>query len=508
MKLAVLFGKAGLEYPPEYGEIEIETIVTDSRKVVRGCLFLCIQGLHEDGHGHVSDAIKAGAAVIVAERVREACVGGAAAYILLENTRRAAALLYNAWYNNPAGQLKIIGVTGTNGKTSVSTLLCEVFEGVGFRCGLIGTVCCRSAGGRALALSEAQSANTMTTPDPELLYAMLAQMVADGVEYVFMEVSSHALALCKVDAICFEMAVFTNLTQDHLDFHGDMQGYFCAKKKLFSMCRRAVVCVDDEAGKELMKQLRKARCPAVTCSVRQGDYLALDIRSEGMRGSRYRLRTPMGEVPMSIGIAGSFSVTNSLLVAAVACECGIDPFRTEGILRLTRGVSGRMERLFVDPEFGFSGLIDYAHTPDALEKLLKSVRAVRKPKERIVLIFGCGGERDRGKRKEMAIIASRLADEVIVTADNARGENPEQIFSDILRGIDREKPYRVIRDRATAIETAVLEARDGDILILAGKGHERYEITAEGKRPFDERKIVQQALRRRAARDREDHEET
>lgn len=495
MKLSELFGRAGLEFPPEAGDIEIKQIVTDSRRVTPGSLFLCIEGLHTDGHGYVDDAIKAGAAVIVAERVRDACVGGAAAFILLENTRKASALLYNALYGNPCEKLKIIGVTGTNGKTSVCTLLREVFEAAGYRCGLIGTVCCESADGTLLTPNHENPLANMTTPDPEQLYAMLARMVADGVEYVFMEVTSHALALCKVDAICFDMAVFTNLTQDHLDFHGDMESYFEAKQKLFSLCRRGAVNGDDPYGARLLKNIR---CPVVTCSTGEGDYCALDVELRGVGGSAYRMRTPGGIIPLRLAIPGSFSVTNSLLAGAVALEYGIPAEVLTGVFAHTAGVCGRMERVRFCKENDPTVFIDYAHTPDALEKLLKSIRQFRGAESRILLVFGCGGDRDRSKRRQMAHVASRLADFVIVTSDNSRSEDPERIISDIMKGMDKEKAHTVIPDRRLAIRSAVLEARAGDLVILAGKGHERYEIDAKGRHPFDEREIVRDALRERA----------
>ena len=494
MKVSELFGKAGLPFPAEAGSIEIDQIVTDSRKVRRGCLFLCIKGLHTDGHGYVDDAIKAGAAVIVAEQVRDVCVGGAAAYIMLDNTRKAAALLYNALYGDPVEKLKIIGVTGTNGKTSVCFLLTELFRAAGYRCGLLGTVCCQSADGVALSPQNENRLANMTTPDPEQLYAMLAQMVRDGVEYVFMEVSSHALALCKVDAIRFDTAVFTNLTQDHLDFHHTMEEYFLAKQKLFGMCRRAVINRDDEAGERL---LMTAGCPTVSVSLTEGDYCALDIETRGMDGSSFRLRTPTETVDVTLPIPGEFSVRNALTAAAVAAEYGIPIEQICAVLMQARGAEGRMERLPIAAEAGISVIIDYAHTPDALEKLLLSVRRFRRQGERILLLFGCGGERDRDKRKKMGRIASQLADTVIVTSDNSRSEDPEQIMAQIIKGMDKERPYIVIGDRRAAIEWAVLSARQGDILLLAGKGHERYEINGEGRRPFDERKIVTAALRRR-----------
>ena len=487
MKLSELFGKAELDYSPELGEIELSNIVTDSKKVTEGSLLLCIKGLHTDGHEFVKEAIQSGAKVIVTEQVREACVGGAAAQIVLKNTRKAAALLYNAWYGNPTKKLKIIGVTGTNGKTSVCTLLREIFEAAGYRCGIIGTVCCSSADGRDLSRSSKEGLANMTTPDPDALYAMLAEMAADGVEVVFMEVSSHSLALHKVDAIWFDTAVFTNLTRDHLDFHGEMEAYFEAKKRLFSMCRQAVVCVDDPFGRRLINEIS---CPAVTCSTAEGDYCALILEQKGLEGFRIQIEDLQTAFKMDLPLVGEFSVKNALCAVAVAREYGV-PWDVIGdALQRTKGVRGRMERVALTPPSWFGVLIDYAHTPDALENLLRSVRAFRRTGEKIILVFGCGGERDRGKRKEMAILASRLADRIVVTSDNSRGEDPEQIFSDILKGIDKEKDYIVIRDRKDAIAYAMETARRGDVILLAGKGHETYEINGSGRHALDEREIV------------------
>ncbi len=498
MNVSELFGKAGLSYPPQLGDLNITEIVTDSRKVTKGCLFLCIKGLHTDGHGYIEDAVKNGAALIVAEQVREACVGGAAAQIVLQNTRQAAALLYHAWYDHPCRKLKIIGVTGTNGKTSVSFLLAELLRAAGYRCGLLGTVCCQGADGKALSAQNDDPLANMTTPDPAGLYRMLAQMAEEGAEYAVMEVTSHALALHKVDAIPFEIALFTNLTQDHLDFHGDMEEYFLAKARLFAMCRRAIVNCEDPYGKRLLETIA---VPCMTCSDANGDYGADEIRMYGVERVSYQLKTPKGKSQVTLPMAGSFAVSNSMMAAAAALECGMDMKTVIETLKNTKGVRGRMERVHLSPMPPFSVLIDYAHTPDALEKLLRSIRAVRGEKERIVLLFGCGGERDRTKRREMAIIASRLADRIILTSDNSRGEDPETILRDIVSGMDKEKNYTVILDRREAIEEGVLFAQNGDILVLAGKGHETYEINARGRVPFDERKIVQDAWKKRC-RDR------
>ncbi len=494
MRLKELFLRAGLDCPKEAENINVKNIVPDSRKVRKGSLFVCLAGQKANGHDYVDEAIKAEASAIIVEQVRDECVGGAAAFIVLDNTRRVAALLYDAWYGNPSKKMKIIGVTGTNGKTSVTTMLYEMFTYAGHRCGLIGTVCRLSAGGRALSpLKQGGTATfNMTTPDPEDLYSTLAIMARDKVEYVFMEVSSHALALHKVDAIEFELAIFTNLTHDHLDFHKTMEEYYKAKKKLFSMSHRALIVVGDEYGKRLAGE-----CPCHFSTIsEEGDFYALDIKRRGIGGSSYLLRTKDGTCEIDIPLLGDFAILNSLTSASAALMLGLPIRAICYSLAKSKGVSGRMERVEL-PTDDFTVVIDYAHTPDALEKLLLNIRALRVQQGHIVLLFGCGGERDREKRKAMAAIASRLSDFVIVTSDNSRGEDKRQIFSDILKGIDKEKPYQVIEDRRAAIEGAVMSAASNDIIVLAGKGHEKYEIDEKGIHPFDEIKIVKEAFKKR-----------
>ena len=488
MKLSVLFERAGLAYPPETGDIEIKNITSDSRRVGLGSLYVCIRGFHTDGHDKIGEAITKGATVIVSEPVRDVFVGGAAA-IYVENTRSVLARLYHAWYDNPADRMTVVGITGTNGKTSVAWMLSRLFTAAGFRCGLIGTVRCESAG-RVLEARSSDALAHMTTPDPEDLYAMLAEMVQDGVTYVFMEVTSHALALGKCDAIRFDMAVFTNLTQDHLDFHTSMEDYFQAKQRLFSMSRRAVVCIDDEAGQRIYQGIKQN---AVSCSQQSvADYMATNIEYNGSDGCRYAWQTPQGIFPLFVPLAGKFSVINSLQAATVAAEYGISAARVSLALSKIEPVPGRMERVRCEDDGGIAVIIDYAHTPDALKKLLQSVE---RGSGRITLVFGCGGDRDRSKRREMAQVASRLSDLVVVTADNSRTEPPEQIFRDIMRGIDKEKSHVLIPDRREAIRYAIANARRGDTVLLAGKGHETYEITADGMHPFDERIIAAEALR-------------
>ena len=487
MRIAELFEGAGIEYPQDMADIEIKEIVTDSREASEGSLFICICGGRADGHEYIGDALQKGTKVIVAERVCDDGVGGAAT-IYVENTRRAAALLYNSWYKDPAGDMTLVAVTGTNGKTSVSFLLREIFEFAGYRCGLIGTLSAFSCGER-IALAPSDPLANMTTPDPSELYRELAMMRDDNVDFVFIEATSHALALSKLDALRFDTAIFTNLTQDHLDFHGDMEGYFASKSKLFDMCDRAVINIDDKWAGRLIDS---AACRKIyTASTKtNADFRADSIRSLGIDGSEYTLYSKSCEGNVKISLIGDFFASNSLLAAATALLYGI-PIETVATALASVGeIDGRMER--VKTEDGGAIFIDYAHTPDALERMLRTLRSAKAKEGRLILLFGCGGDRDRTKRAEMAHIASRLADVVIVTSDNSRSEDPKQIFSDILRGIDKEKEYAVIEDRRAAIEYAMAISKTSDVIALAGKGHERYEIDRLGRHPFDERQIVKE----------------
>lgn len=487
MKLSELC--VGISIPEGFENTEIAGVKTDSRMVSAGDLFICIRGLKTDGHLYIQDAVKKGAVAVL---VCEDYVGELPDVLVLktEDTRRAAALLYNAWYGDPAGKLHIIAVTGTNGKTSITFMLRAIFETALYRCGIIGTVNCYSAG-RRMENRFGDPLSNMTTPDPEELYRLLAEMVRDGVEYVFMEVTSHALALHKPDAIYFDAAVFTNLTQDHLDFHGDMENYFEAKKRLFSMCGLAVVNVDDMYGALLKDSLS---CPVVTCSAkgRPADYAATQICDHGVDGNEYRLVAADKRFTVRTPIPGAFSVINTLQAATLASAMGISPSVIMTALGSLSGVDGRMERVRLGVFADYSVFIDYAHTPDALENLLHTARGIRKEGERVVLLFGCGGDRDKTKRKKMGEIAAALADFVILTSDNSRSEDPMKILCDIQKGMGKSD-YVILPDRRRAIEFAIREAHAGDILLLAGKGHEEYEIDRSGKRFFSEKQIVAEA---------------
>lgn len=486
MKLKELLMRAGL---PSCGEkmadCEITGVVSHSRAVKKGNLFVALRGVHCDGAQYVADAFLRGAAFVICERALEG-----ERVMTVENARVALARLCDAWYGHPAAGLCLIGITGTNGKTSTATMLAHILESAGHKTGLIGTVECR-CNGEVMRASNPEKLANMTTPDPAELYALLAQMRDRGAEYVVMEVTSHALALDKVEPLSFKRAVFTNLSVDHLDFHADMDAYFAQKRKLFSKCESAIISYTTPYGIRLAEGLE---CPFLELSPKT----VRDIAYYGTDGVSFALHPQRGAcIPVRLPVPGQFSVENGALAALTAYSLGVDAAGIVRALSSFGGVRGRMEQICRDVA-DIKVFLDYAHTPDALKKLLLTARGFAAPHQRVVVLFGCGGERDRGKRREMGRIASQLADLVILTSDNARGEDPDAILEQILRGVDKEKPYCVIKERRLAISYAIENARAGDILLLAGKGHEEYEIMGAARLPFCEREIVAECLALRA----------
>ena len=493
MNLHELCREAGLPVSDDIADPPVFGIKTDSEKVEAGDLFLCIRGLTVDGHKYIKDAIARGAVAVAVDGQFE--IGGDTTIPIIPvgDTRHAAAMLYDAWYGHPSQKLKIVAVTGTNGKTTVTHMLRAIFEAAMYKCGLIGTVSCYSAGRKLDIRSDNPLAN-MTTPDPEELYRMLAIMADDGVEYVFMEATSHALALRKLDAVLFEAAIFTNLTPEHLDFHGDMETYFSAKTKLFSMCKRAIINVDDAYGDRLAQT---APCSVYTCGFRGNtDFRAEQEVDLGVDGSSFVLNSRNLRFSLRVTLPGRFNVLNALEAASCASLFGVSPSVIQAAIGSLCGVNGRMERVRIGALSDFSVFIDYAHTPDALTNLLTVAAGLKKQGQRVVLVFGCGGDRDKTKRPVMGRIASELSDFCVITSDNSRSENPRDIINDIVKDM-RKDCYTIVEDRAQAIEYVIQEARRGDIILLAGKGHEEYEIDRSGKHPFCEREIVRQAVLRR-----------
>ena len=495
MKLSILCEAAGIACPPKERDREITAIVSRSQEIVKGCLFVCIKGLHTDGHALASSAILGGAACVLVEDGASFAQSLNGLYFSVPSTRRALSLLCNAWYGFPTKKLRIVGVTGTNGKTTVTHMLRAILETDSRRCGIIGTLGCESNGRRLFHHGSDPLAN-MTTPDPEELYRILAEMVSDGVEYVLMEASSHALALEKTAPITFEAAIFTNLTPEHLDFHGSMEAYAEAKARLFASSRLSVINLDSPWAERM---IQSANGKIVTCSIeaRDADYVATELSLHPQNGAFYRLRSSTISSPIHCPMSGAFCVVNSMQAAICAMELGVDPKTVARGLSQFCGVKGRMEEVALGKGTDFRAFIDYAHTPDALETLLKSARRMQEDAGRVILVFGCGGDRDRKKRPVMGRIATSLADFTVITSDNCRSEDPLAIIGEILEGIDRNASFAVIPRREEAVRFAVAEARSGDLILLAGKGHEEYEITREGRRPFCEKTLIKDALKER-----------
>jgi len=469
VKLSVLL--KNVCYVTNESDCDIEKIVIHSSKLCKGCLFVCIKGSNYDSHKDIALAISSGCSAIVSEEHFDTA---SVPCFTVENTRLALSYIFDNFYGNPSSKLKIFGVTGTNGKTTVANMLKSIYDAAGKKTGIIGTL-----------------TGDLTTPDPEDLYRILSEMSDSGIEYVFMEASSHALHLNKLAPIRFRYGIFTNLTPEHLDFHNNIEEYFRAKSKLFSMSDNAVINLDDKFGIRL-KDLAKYNTVFYSAKS-EADFMAKDVSLLSHSGVSYSFRTKDRMCKINSTVPGEFTVYNTLAAASCAYDDGI----STDIIRLAmssfKGVRGRLERVIL-PRTDFQVYIDFAHTPDALSNVLETVRNFIGNKRRLTLLFGCGGDRDKTKRPVMGAIASRLADQVIITSDNSRSEDPDEIIRQIMRGIDKERPYTVIRDRKEAIEFAISTAKPGDVILLTGKGHEDYEIDSSGKHPFNERDIVYKAV--------------
>ena len=474
MKLKELLSNIPVLYTNADPELEIPGVVYDSRKVTPGCLFVAVTGFAADGNRFIPMALQKGAAVIVTAKKPEEDFP----YVLVESDRQALALLGCNFYGHPAEAMTMVGVTGTNGKTSVTLLLKHVLEKtLGAKVGLIGTT--------ANMIGDEIIPTERTTPESFELQGLFARMRDNGCTHVVMEVSSHAIALDRVAGVCFDAAAFTNLTEDHLDFHKTMDHYCDTKAELFRRCRRGVINADDSYAQRF---LDAAECEVLTTAVAGCGALKAEnllLRSDGIdfdavhSGSR---------VPVSLGIPGKFTVYNALTVLGLAVSLDIDLSDAAKALADAPGVKGRVE-VVPTPGTGYTVLIDYAHTPDGLENVLSSVKGFCRG--RMIAVFGCGGDRDPIKRPIMGEIGARLADLAIITSDNPRTEDPEAIIADITPGADRAgKPYEVVVDRIEAIRHAMGLAKKDDIIVLAGKGHETYQEIMGVKHHMDEREIV------------------
>ena len=469
----------------DLSDIYVNDIITNSKEVTPKSLFICLKGCKYDGHNYIKEAEKRGAEVIICSnkcRYRSE----KAVLIHVENSRQVYGEVWRNAAGNPDKRLKIIAITGTNGKTTVSTMIYTALNAAGRKCALIGTL-----GGYYN--GEKTSIGTMTTPDPEKLYPLLKKYADLGAEYAVMEASSHALALGKLDGIEFFVGAVTNLTPEHLDFHGDMEQYCIAKARLFNQCEKKIFCIDDKYIKEMFERANGEK-KSVSVKNKNADFYADNIILDGINGISFDFKFNGGSVSVKSDIPGSFTVSNALLCAAVLKELGFSLNEIRYGIYALHGVKGRMEKLPI--EKNFSVFIDFAHTPDALQKLLETVNNFKKKGQRTVTLFGCGGDRDRSKRSLMGAIASRLSDFVIITADNSRSEKVELIINDIMSGFDKKCPYKIIFNRKEAIKFAIESAGKGDIILLCGKGHEEYEIDNFGTHPFSEKEIVYKILKK------------
>ena len=457
-------------------DIEISSLTSDSRNVKEGSVFVCIKGPSVDGHKFANNAAQSGAAVIICEKDL-----GLSNQIIVPDTRALFAEMCSAWFGNPAKSLKIVGVTGTNGKTSTTYMVKKIIESAGHKCGLIGTI--QNMIGEKIVPAK------NTTPGIYELNELFSQMRDEGCEYVLMEVSSHALDQERVAGIEFETAVFTNLTQDHLDYHVTMDNYLEAKKKLFKTCKTAVINADDEYTAQLLEGLT-CKISTYSASDDKATYTAKNInyRADGLEYEFVGYNT-ICRIRVKTG--GKFTVYNSMAAIICAMELGFSLNDAADALSQMEGVKGRAEVYPTGKDF--TVIIDYAHTPDGLKNILRAFYGCKRG--RLVALFGCGGDRDRTKRPIMGQVACGYADYVIVTSDNPRSEEPALIIEDILEGMkETSTPYTVIENRGEAIKFALENAKKDDIIVLAGKGHETYQILKDGTIHFDEREVISQVL--------------
>ncbi|HEX7024145.1 MAG TPA: UDP-N-acetylmuramoyl-L-alanyl-D-glutamate--2,6-diaminopimelate ligase [Gemmatimonadales bacterium] len=477
-ELITALRRAGLLRAAASGVPPLSGLTTDSRSVGPGTLFIAVRGSQADGHRFVADAVRRGAAAVVVE----APVDTAVPQLVVQDGRRAAIVLARAWYGDPSAGMLLVGITGTNGKTTTTALARHLLNRAG-DAGSIGTLGAFDGAGRSLP----SIAGSLTTPGPVELQATFAVLKEAGVGRVAMETSSHSLDQGRLDGLVFQAAAFTNLTRDHLDYHGTMEHYLAAKLKLLTLLDRdAVVALnaDDPAWAAITR---------TSGTISFGFHSDADLRADGAvltaTESRFRVEGKFGRRDVALPLPGAFNISNALAAAAVGLGLGMTLSEVTDRLASAPQVPGRMERLVAAP---FAVLRDYAHTPDALERALEALRPLTAG--RLIVLFGCGGDRDRGKRPQMGRLAGTLGDVSVVTSDNPRTENPETILDDIVSGLPAGAEHLRIVDRREAIAAALTFARPGDTVLLAGKGHETYQVIGTEKRPFDEAVIVRDLM--------------
>ena len=458
---------------------EVSTLALDSRRVAEGTMFFAVVGTAIDGHAYIASAIEKGAVAIVCQQLPEQLSEGVC-YVVVEDTTAVVGTMASNFYDRPSEQLKLVGITGTNGKTTTVTLLYEMFRALGYRVGLLSTVENR-IDGRVVPTSH-------TTPDPITLNALLAEMVEVGCDYCFMEVSSHSIVQRRIGGLHFAGALFSNITHDHLDYHKTFAEYIRAKKQFFDELPReafALVNIDDRNG-DVMVQNTRAKVSRLSLRS-MADFVGrvIEMHLDGML-----LRIDGRE--LWVRFLGRFNAYNLLTVYGAAVLLGADKEEVLRVLSMLESVNGRFEAL--RSEDGVTAIVDYAHTPDALQNVIDTINDIRGGASRLFVVVGCGGNRDKTKRPEMAQIAVRGGNQAILTSDNPRGERPDAILDDMVAGLEPTDRYLRIADRREAIRTAVMMAEAGDVILIAGKGHETYQEIEGVKHHFDDREQVREAF--------------
>ncbi len=463
-------------------DIDIAAIAFDSRKVTQNTLFVAQAGTAVDGHDYIGKALDSGATAIVCERIPEEVAERDACFIIVKDSSKALGELACQWYGQPSKHLTLVGVTGTNGKTTIATLLYKLVRGLGYKAGLLSTV--------VNYIEDEAVASTHTTPDALELNSLLKRMVDAGCTYAFMEVSSHSIAQERIAGLDFDGAIFTNLTRDHIDFHKTFDNYRDTKKRLFDELKKNAFAITNKDDKNGLIMTQNCQASVCTYSTRAlADYRA-QILEEGFDGMLLQVNNQEVFVPL----VGRFNVSNILAIYGAAVSLGFEPTEVLRVLSTLKPVNGRFESI-ASPK-GWTAIIDYAHTPDAVENVINTINEIRKPGSRLITIVGCGGNRDKGKRPMMASLAKHGSDRLILTSDNPRDEEPADILKDMIAGLTEaeQRDTLIIEDREMAIRTACMMAEAGDVILVAGKGHEDYQIIKGVKHHFDDHEVVRKYM--------------
>ena len=477
MKLRDLLEKINYKLMKGNLDLDIDKIEYDSRNIVRNDLFVCVEGFNTDGHKYINNAVQSGASAIICTKIPEILPD--CTVIQVENSRRTLAIAAANFYHHPHEKLKMIGITGTNGKTTSTYMIKAILEKSGYKVGLIGTI--------ANYIGDKKILSHRTTPESLELHQLFKEMVDNGIEYCVMEVSSHSLYLDRVYGIKFNEGIFTNLTRDHLDFHKTFENYYNAKLILFKNSQNSIINMDDEYGKKVYDDLT---CNKLTYGFKDDeDVKAKDIKMHS-RGADFQLNYLNESVSVRLNIPGRYNISNALGSAGACILEGLTLNQIKNGLESLKAVPGRCEA--IETNLDFEIIVDYAHTPDGLMNILKTAREFTKG--RLISVFGCGGDRDKTKRPIMGGIGTKMSDIAIITSDNPRTEEPMTIINEIVKGAHKEN-YITIENRREAIKKAISIAKKDDVIVIAGKGHEDYQVLKEGTIHFDEREVIAEIIK-------------